>query len=88
VAADVEPADVRASAETTRATRGLVQLNRPIPLRLVAAVHVDGGDALAAVSRAVADPDDEFAAGEAEDHELLWYASQEIDQLLAELAEG
>jgi hypothetical protein len=84
IAADVEPTEVVPAPATTRSARGLIRVGRPIPIRLVAAVHVDGDEAIAAVSRAAADLDDDFAAGEAEDHPLLWYASQEIDGLLAE----
>ena len=54
------------------------------------AVHVDGPDAEDAVRAAaevvdaadLGDPDAEFALGEAEDHELAWYAVQELPFLL------
>jgi len=56
----------------------------------VAAVYVDLAEAEGAVRAAAAvvdaadlgDPDAEFTVGEAEDHELAWYAPQEISFLL------
>ncbi|MBB1261948.1 DUF6912 family protein [Streptomyces alkaliterrae] len=70
---------------------GEVRLARPLPLSRVAAVHVDAEDAAEAVqaaARALAGPggaEGKDAAGtlaEAEDHELLWYATQELENLL------
>jgi hypothetical protein len=59
-------------------------------MRAVAAVHVDVAEAESAVSTAAAvidaadlgDTDAEFALGDAEDHEMAWYATQEIPFLL------
>jgi hypothetical protein len=56
----------------------------------IAAVHVDGEAAEPAVRAAAAvieeadlgDPDAEFTLGDAEDHELAWYAAQELPFLL------
>lgn len=56
----------------------------------VAAVHMDVGDAEDAVRAAaeaidaadLGDPDADFVLGEAEDHELAWYAPQEVPFLL------
>jgi hypothetical protein len=71
--------------------RSVVRVTVPVPLRVVASVHVDGPDAEAAV-RAAADAvleadlggdDAKFLLDEAEGYELLWYASQEIAPLLA-----
>jgi hypothetical protein len=70
--------------------RSVVRLAVALPLRAVASVHVDGPDAEAAI-RAAADAvleadlgsdDAKFLVDEAEGHELLWYASQEIAPLL------
>ncbi|MGW4105375.1 DUF6912 family protein, partial [Streptomyces sp. NPDC004976] len=55
-----------------------------------AAVHVDAADAEADVTAAAdalpaadgGDDDAQFAVDGAEDHELLWYATQEIPNLL------
>ena len=62
----------------------------PRPDLDVAAVHVDTEEAEEAVRSAAAvidaadlgDLDAEFALGEAEDHELAWYAPQELPFLL------
>jgi hypothetical protein len=62
----------------------------PVPTWAVAAVHVDVAEAEDAVRTAAAvvdaadlgDPDAEFILGEAEGHEMAWYATQEIPFLL------
>ena len=67
-----------------------VTLPGPVPLRAVAAVHVDVSDAETAVAAAtgvidaadLGDADAEFTLGDAEDHEMAWYATQEIPFLL------
>lgn len=59
-----------------------VQVVGDVALRSVQAVHVDDESAVPQVRAALIDPDDEDAAGDLEDHELLWYATQEIDQLV------
>jgi hypothetical protein len=85
VAADVDPSSVSIEDDGTRASRGRITITQPVALSRVAAVHVDDAAAMAAVREAAADPADEFAAEEAADHELLWYATQEVDGLLLEL---
>ncbi|GHF46500.1 hypothetical protein FHX82_001575 [Amycolatopsis bartoniae] len=68
----------------------VVKISGPIGLEDVAAVHVDTEEAEEAVRSAAAvidaadlgDLDAEFALGEAEDHELAWYAPQELPFLL------
>jgi hypothetical protein len=68
----------------------VVKVAGPIPVAQVAAVHVDLADAEDAVRAAVrvvddadlGDLDAEFVLGEAEDHELAWYATQELPFLL------
>jgi len=85
VAADVEPIRLRADLDDAAVTVG-----GPIPLAAVAAVHVDLAEAEDAVRAAAAvvdaadlgDPDAEFILGDAEDHEMAWYATQEIPFLL------
>lgn len=86
VAADVEPDAVSVAEDGTRASRGRVAITQPIAFSCVAAVHVDDASAAPAVQAAALDPADEFAAEEAADHELLWYATQEVDELLQGLA--
>ena len=85
VAADVERVRLRPDLDDAAVT-----VAGPVPLFAVAAVHVDLAEAEDAVRAAAAvvdaadlgDPDAEFALGEAEDHEMAWYASQEIPFLL------
>lgn len=68
----------------------VVRLPGPVPWKKVAAVHVDATEAEDAVRAAaevideadLGDPDAEFTLGEAEDHELAWYAPQEVPFLL------
>ena len=62
-----------------------------MPLRAVAAIHVDGRDAEAEVSAAAdvveeaaaGDPDAQFTVDGAEDHELEWFDPSELDQLIS-----
>jgi hypothetical protein len=85
VAADIE--DVRLRPDLDDAA---VTVAGPVPSSAVAAVHVDMAEAQDAVRSAAAvvdaadlgDPDAEFIIGEAEDHEMAWYATQEIPFLL------
>lgn len=85
VAADVERVRLRADLDDAAVTVG-----GPISLSAVAAVHVDLAEAEDAVRAAAAvvdaadlgDPDAEFTLGDAEDHEMAWYATQEIPFLL------
>jgi hypothetical protein len=89
VAAEIrDPAALVVTPDLDRAVRGQVSVVCPIPLSWVAAVHVDDRDAEEAVAAALEAPDDEFVAGEAADHELLWYATQELDELVAQLLLG
>ncbi len=70
--------------------RAVVRVTEPVPMKLVAAVHIDGADAEKAVAAAVAvvleadlgSADAKFEVDGAEGHELLWYASQEVGPLL------
>lgn len=69
---------------------GAVRIAQPVPLAKAAAVHVDSGDAEADVTAAaealgaadLGDDDAQFTVDGAEDHELLWYATQEIPGLI------
>lgn len=70
-----------------------VRLTEPVPVRAVAALHVDGAEATADVSAAVdavpaalaGDEDARFTVDGAEDHELEWYDPTELDLLLTTL---
>lgn len=69
---------------------GLVRVSAEVPLSWVASVHVDDPSvqdevALAVVLLGAADAGDEdaaFAVDGIDDHELLWYATQELPDLL------
>ncbi|ANB06738.1 hypothetical protein SAM40697_2780 [Streptomyces ambofaciens] len=94
VAADVPDGGV--SADPGRgpdpATLGEVRVAGPLPLAKAASVHVDSADAEADVTAAAdalaaadgGDDDARFVVDGAEDHELLWYATQEIPALVEE----
>ncbi|WP_081237412.1 DUF6912 family protein, partial [Streptomyces viridosporus] len=90
--------DVPDRAATVDPDRGLdpaalgeVRVAGPVPLSEAAAVHLDAVDAeadVAAAARALpaadaGDDDARFTVDGAEDHELLWYATQEIPDLVA-----
>lgn len=85
VSVDVDNASPRPDLDAA-----VVRLAGPVVLDDVAAVHVDTEEAEEAVRTAASlidaadlgDPDAEFALGDAEDHELAWYAPQELPFLL------
>ncbi|MBH0120854.1 hypothetical protein M1M07_02980 [Rhodococcus sp. HM1] len=85
VAADVEEATPRPDLDDA-----VVRLAAPVTLKSVASVHVDLEGAEADVARAVevidaadmGDEEAEFVLGDAEDHQLAWYAPQELPFLL------
>ncbi|MER6530955.1 hypothetical protein [Streptomyces sp. NPDC001508] len=72
------------------AALGEVRVTGPVPLAKAAAVHADAADAEDDVAAAVTalpaaddgDDDAQFVVDGAEDHELLWYATQEIPALV------
>jgi hypothetical protein len=83
--------DVRQAEPATSHGRAAVRLTEPVTLDQVAAVHLDDGDAEETVRAAVsaldaAEAGDEEAAQaveEPEGYELLWFATQEIPDLLS-----
>ncbi len=85
ISADVEGATLRPDRD-----HAVVHLDGPVQVAQVAAVHLDTEDAEPAVRAAVdvidaadlGDPDAEFTLGDAEDHELAWYATDELPFLL------
>ncbi|MGW4897055.1 DUF6912 family protein [Kitasatospora sp. NPDC004240] len=96
VALDVADSAVRpfdGDEYRSQATLGRVELAGPVRLAKAAAVHADVADqevvediaaAVEAVGAADAgDQDAQFTVDGAEDHDLLWYATQEIPGLLA-----
>ncbi|GGS65294.1 hypothetical protein AB0E75_25530 [Streptomyces griseoviridis] len=72
------------------AALGQVRVAGSVPLAKAAAVHVDSSDAEADVAAAAdalaaadgGDDDARFVVDGAEDHELLWYATQEVPHLV------
>jgi len=69
--------------------RGAVRLARPVPLKRIVAGHVDDPEAAPDVAAAVealpaadaGDDDAAFTVDGAEGHELMWYATQELQFL-------
>jgi hypothetical protein len=68
----------------------VVRLNEPVPIDHVIAAYVDNADAEPDVTRAIAvidaadlgDEDADLVVGDAQDHDLAWYANQELPFLL------
>jgi hypothetical protein len=87
LAVDVADSAARPAPDLERAA---VRLAGPIALRDVVSAHVDDADAIDDVRRAVAalpaadegDEDAQFLVDGAEDHELGWFAAQEIGPLV------
>jgi hypothetical protein len=88
VAADVPDGWVRQRPDLDRA---VVEVASAVPLGKVVSAHVDDAaahDAVAAAADAVVaadlgDDDAQFTVDEAEGHELMWYATQELGPLVA-----
>lgn len=85
IAADVDDATPRPDLDDA-----VVRLGSPVPMAAVASVHVDLAAAESDVARAklvvdaadLGDDEAEFVLGDVEDHELAWYATQELPFLL------
>lgn len=85
IVADLEDVTLRPDLDD-----GAVRIKGGVPLEKVDAVHVDTEEAEYAVRGAAAavdsadmgDLDAEFLVGEAEDHELAWYAPSEVAHLV------
>ncbi|GIH22111.1 hypothetical protein Aph01nite_04210 [Acrocarpospora phusangensis] len=88
VAAEVPDSAVLVSPDLN--DRGRVRVQESVPLGKLAAVHVDDVDAQEDVAAAVSalssaddgDDDAQFIVDSADAHELLWYATQEIPDIL------
>ncbi|MEU9570346.1 hypothetical protein AB0D62_10720 [Streptomyces massasporeus] len=86
----VDVPDRTASADHDPAEPGEVRVAGPVPLGKAASVHVDAADAQAGVTAAAealpaadrGDDDAQSVVDGAEDHELLWFATQEIANLV------
>ena len=89
IAADVPDAAVR-PVDDDEEERGAVRIETDVRLQHVASAHIDGAEAEADVSAAVAvvleadlgSDDAQFVVDQAEGHELAWYARQEIGPVL------
>ena len=87
LAVDVPDGSVRTVPERDR---GAVDVLADVPVPAVAAAHVDEPEGAAVVARAASlvaaadagDEDAELAVGDAEDLDLLWYATQELPDLI------
>jgi hypothetical protein len=85
ISADVDSVTPRPDLDNS-----VVRLSTPVLLKNIAAIHVDAPEAEDAVRAAVVavdaadmgDEDAELTVGDAEDHELAWYATQELPFLL------
>ncbi|WP_433734483.1 DUF6912 family protein [Nocardia sp. CA-129566] len=85
IAADVKGAKLRPDLDDA-----VVRLAEAIGYDRIASVHVDLAEAEPEVAKAVdvvdaadlGDTDAEFVLGDAEDHQLAWYAAQELPFLL------
>jgi len=85
VVAEVEGATARPDLDDA-----VVRLSAPIAFTDVIAVYVDNADAEQAVLPAIeavdaadlGDEDAEFIVGDAQDHDLAWYAAQELPFLI------
>lgn len=85
VSADVEDVTLRPDLD-----HAVVRVSGSVPMDAIAAIHVDTPEAERAVRAAAAviddadlgDEDAELALGDVEDHELAWYATQELPFLL------
>ncbi|GLZ29859.1 hypothetical protein Lesp02_20490 [Lentzea sp. NBRC 105346] len=81
IAADFENVDLRPDLD-----HSVVKVSGPVTLKQIASVHLDTAEAEEDVRAAadvidaadLGDPDAEFTLGSAEDHELAWYAPQEL----------
>ena len=87
VAVDVPDPTVRPAPDVDRAA---VRLRAPVPMSQVVSAHVDEASARDDVRRALAalhaaaagDEDARFLLDSVEDHELAWYAAQELGVLV------
>lgn len=85
ISADVSGAKLRPDLDDA-----VVRLTGPISYDEIASAHVDLAEAEPEVAKAVdvvdaadlGDTDAEFVLGDAEDHQLAWYAAQELPFLL------
>jgi len=83
-------ADVTGAVPRPDLDDAVVKLSGPIPYDRIASAHVDLAEAEPEIAKAVevidaadlGDEDAEFVLGDAEDHQLAWYANQELPFLV------
>ena len=83
--------DVSAATPDPASGKGAVIVSAEVPIANVASLHVDDVEAVEDVAAAAnalgaadaGDADAQFTVDAVEDHELLWYATQAIPELLA-----
>jgi hypothetical protein len=88
VSADVPQAAVQ--IESQELGTSAVRLSLPVALSAIASFHIDApeaaGDVAAAAeaveAAAAGDADAQFTVDSAEDHDLLWYAPEELGEIL------
>jgi hypothetical protein len=80
LAADVPDGAVLPGGEDDRAD---VRLTEPVPIGAIQAIHIDDLAVVPLVRAALIDPGDEMVQGDLDDADLLWFATQELDDLLA-----
>jgi hypothetical protein len=91
LAADVAEARVRPAVNNPaveadqgeQAQSAAVFVEGALPLSAIQAVHIDDASTTPLVRAALIEPDDEQVQADLEDVDLLWYATQEIGDLLA-----
>ncbi len=87
LAAEVEESDAKYRPDLDDA---VVRLGAPVPIDRVVAAFVDNAEAQPAVAAAIGvidaadlgDEDADLVVGDAQDHDLAWYANQELPFLL------
>ncbi|RCG16224.1 hypothetical protein DTL70_28730 [Streptomyces diacarni] len=87
----VQDEDVASVQDEEAASVGRVRLTAAVPMSRIAAVHLDAEEAVEAVTAAIdalpaaagGDQRAQAVVDGAEEHELLWFATQEIPALIA-----
>ena len=88
VSADVAPQAVH--AESQELGTSAVRLSMPVTLSAIASFHIDAAEAEAEVTAAAqvvelagaGDDEAQFVVDSTEDHDLLWYAPEELGEML------
>lgn len=84
VAADVADAALVPAHEAEAGVAGVV-VDAVVPLSDIASIHVDDAEAEAAVRAATADSEAEPLLDGVEEHDLSWWTTQELEELVRSL---